>query len=141
MTPDDSLIRWIKRCEGFSTRLYKDTDGKLTIGWGRNLQDRGISVDEAGFMFTNDLARTISELEPFSWFNTQPDNVKNALINMNFNLGITRLLEFDKMIAALENNNYSLAAREALNSEWAAEVGLRAKDIALMMREGRIHEI
>lgn len=140
MIPDDSLIRWIKRCEGFSTRLYKDEDGKLTIGWGRNLEDDGVSVDEANYLFTNDLTRTITELEPYSWFNTQPDNVKNALINMNFNLGITKLLGFSRMIEALELNNYPRAAVEALNSKWATQVGLRAKDVALMIREGRIHE-
>jgi len=62
--------------------------------------------------------------------------VKNALLNMCFNLGINRLLGFKKMVAALQEKNFTLAAKEALNSKWAEQVGERAKDIALMIRQG-----
>jgi len=127
---------WIKGYEGLDLMPYIDTVGKLTIGWGRNLQDNGIRLDEAQLMFNNDYMQSLKELEGYSWFQMQPLNVKNALINMNFNLGIHRLTGFRKMINALINRNYTLAAQEALNSKWALQVGKRATDIAVMMREG-----
>ena len=127
--------RWIKTGEGLRLNFYIDTDGYKTIGWGRNLS-QGISVSEAELMFQNDLKRALNELEECSWYLIQPRNVKNALLNMNFNLGITKLLQFKKMIAALEKKDFTKASIEALDSLWAKQVGERAKDIALMIRQG-----
>ena len=127
---------WIKNCEALSLKLYVDTTGNPTIGWGRNLR-KGLSMDEAELMFQNDLKEAIAELETCSWYHSQPDGVKSALINMNFNLGIGKLLQFRQMIAALTDKNYTLAAQEALNSRWATQVGQRAKDVAVMIREGK----
>lgn len=127
---------WIKKCEGYSSLPYHDTVDKITIGWGRNLDDNGISPDEAELMFENDFAKCISDLSRHAWYLVQPQNVKDAMINMCFNLGINRLLGFKKMIEALTNNDYTNASLEALNSKWAIQVGQRAKDIALMIRQG-----
>lgn len=117
-------------------RLYLDTVGKQTIGWGRNIEDNGISKEEADFMFDNDFARCQRELAPFPWYVNQPQNVQDALMNMCFNMGIGRLLGFKKMIVALTVKDYTKAAIEALDSKWAGQVGQRAKDVALMMRQG-----
>ena len=130
------LQQWIKNCEGLDLHTYVDTNGHVTVGWGRNLEN-GIRLDEAELMFQNDLKQTISELETLPWFSSQPQGVKNALINMNFNLGITKMLEFKDMITALEHKNYSAAAQSALNSLWAKQVHQRAKDIAVMIQEGK----
>ncbi len=87
-------------------------------------------------MFENDFQRCLDDLIQYKWYTEQPDNIKNALMNMCFNLGINRLLGFKRMIAALEDNDYTKAAFEALNSKWANQVGDRAKDVALMIRQG-----
>jgi lysozyme len=127
---------WIKKCEGLKLDTYIDTTGNLTIGWGRNLKN-GINLDEAELMFENDFNRTIEELQHYDWYVNQPEGVQQALINMNFNLGINRLLGFNKMIAALLEKDYTKAASEALNSTWSRQVQQRAKDIALMISEGK----
>lgn len=132
---DSDLKLWIKKHEGLKLFPYKDTLGNWTIGWGRNLNN-GIYLNEAELMFQNDLDFTITELEHYDWFNEAPVNVQKALVNMNFNLGITKLLTFKKMIDALSAKNWTQASIEALNSKWARQVGNRAKDIALMIREG-----
>ena len=129
---DPSVQAWIKQDEGLKLETYVDTTGHLTVGWGRNLQN-GIRLDEAELMFQNDLAHTVNELLQQPWYDSLPHNVQNALINMNFNLGITKLLEFKEMIAALENKNYRAAAQAALNSLWAKQVPNRAKEIAVMI--------
>lgn len=129
--------QWIKKCEALRLKMYVDTTGNPTIGWGRNL-NKDISLDEAELMFQNDFKQAVNELEHFDWYTIQPRGVKNALINMNFNLGIGELLLFTRMIAALTVKNYALAAQEALNSKWSTQVGDdRAKDVAVMLREGK----
>lgn len=136
MTDITNLKSWIKQCEGFNDHPYLDTVGKVTIGWGRNLDDRGISVDEAELMLTNDINLCHEELLNYIWYQIQPEPVKWALINMCFNMGLSKLLSFKKMIAALCHKDYTTAAQEALNSKWALQVGQRAKDVAVMIREG-----
>lgn len=133
---DEQLQLWIKKCEGLKLETYVDTTGHLTVGWGRNLEN-GIRVDEAELMFQNDLKQTIQELDKCDWFGNLPTGIQQALINMNFNLGITKLSGFKKMIAALIDKNWTAAASEALDSRWAKQVGDRAKDIALIIREGQ----
>lgn len=132
---ETDIKRWIKHHEGINLKPYKDSLGKLTIGWGRNLDENGISEQEANFMFENDFARCQRDLSRQSWYGIQPDNVKGALLNMCFNMGISRLLEFKNMIEYIKEKNYTKAALEALNSEWAKEVNARANDVALMMKE------
>lgn len=110
--------------------------GKVTIGYGRNIDDNGISQVEAEFMLDNDIARCLKELSPYPWYVNQPENIQNALLNMCFNMGISRLLGFRKMIMALVAKDYTKAAIEALDSKWATQVGQRAKDVALMIRQG-----
>lgn len=131
-----SLKDWIKHHEALQLRLYLDTVGKQTIGWGRNIEDNGISKEEADFMFDNDFSRCQRELASYPWYVNQPKNVQDALMNMCFNIGIGRLLGFKKMIMALVSKDYTKAAIEALDSKWAAQVGQRAKDVALMIRQG-----
>lgn len=137
----EMLKRWIKKHEGFSANPYICTAGKLSIGYGRNLQDNGILQGEAEFMFQNDFNRCEKELHSCSWYMSSPENVKNALLNMCFNLGLPRLKGFKRMIAAIEDKDYTKAALEAMDSKWAAQVPDRAKDIALMIRDGHTEEL
>lgn len=125
----------IKKDEGLRLFPYLDTQNKWTIGFGRNLSQKGISHSEANFMFDNDIKESLSELRALDWYSYQPKPVQNALLNMHFNLGLSKLLKFKRMIAAIKNKNYTKAAHEALDSRWATQVGERAIRIADMIRE------
>lgn len=127
---------WIKKCEALRLNIYVDKTGNPTIGWGRNLR-KGIRLDEAELMFQNDLKDVIQGLESCDWYLPLPEGVQFALINMAFNLGVWKLLGFKKMIAALEAHDFAQAAIEALDSKWSTQVGDRAKDVAVMIREGK----
>jgi lysozyme len=129
------MMAWLKKCEGYNQYPYLDITKKVTIGHGRNLDDVGISKDEADYLLGNDLDHAWQDMAQQSWFKNQPECVQDALVNMCFNMGLTKLLTFNKMIAALKQRNYTVASLEALDSQWALQVGQRAKDIALMMRE------
>lgn len=123
--------------EGLKLKPYTCTAGKLSIGVGRNLDDNGISHAEAMMMLDADIETCIAELGRSlpSW--KLHDEVRqNVLIEMVFNLGMPRLLTFRKMLAALAVYDYDTAAKEALDSRWAVQVGQRARTLAQMIRTG-----
>ncbi len=131
------LLKQIMNDEGLRLEPYKDTVGKLTIGYGRNLDDVGISEAEAEYLLRSDLRRTINNLDSkLSWWRNLTRNRQCAIANMCFNLGVGGLLTFEKMLEALKEKDYPLAADEALDSLWAKQVGDRAKRIADLIRHG-----
>lgn len=121
--------------EGLRLKPYEDTVGKLTIGIGRNLDDVGISEEEARHMLGNDIEWVVEELDrTMPWWRTMPEPAQRALANMAFNLGLTRLRRFKNMLAALQAGDYRKAADEALDSLWARQVKGRADRIADLYR-------
>ena len=125
------------RDEANRLKPYRDSVGKLTIGIGRNLDDRGISKEESFFLFKNDLNRVEAEaLSVFPQFPNFSNSRQRALINMLFNLGLSRFLGFKRMIAAIHNNDWGKAADEALDSRAARQTGERYSRIAKLLREG-----
>ena len=54
---------------------------------------------------------------------------------MAFNLGLTRLVKFKKMFAALNKGDYKLASEEGLDSRWAKQVYNRAKRLMNRLRD------
>lgn len=124
------------RDEGLKLKPYRDTLGILTIGVGRNLDEVGISEREAKILLANDIVSVAGQLDKaIPWWVGLSDARQRALINMGF-MGVSRLLEFRKMLSALESGDYETASREALESKWARQVGSRANRVALMILEG-----
>lgn len=129
----DQLIR----DEGLQLKAYQDSKGIWTIGIGRNLQDKGISKDEAENMLWNDLKDVaLGIVAALPWSQRLDSPRFGVLKNMAFNLGVVGLLQFRNMLTKLQANDYDGAAAEMLNSEWAKEVGARADRLALQMRTG-----
>ncbi len=131
------LIADLKRDEGVKMKPYTDTVGKLTIGVGRNLDDRGITEAEAEHLLVNDIAVAQDDLDRnVSYWREWPDNVQRAVANMCFQMGWTKLKYFTNMWAALEADDWEAAAAEALDSLWARQTPERARRVADMMRLG-----
>jgi lysozyme len=123
--------------EGKRAVAYVDTAGKITIGVGRNLIDEGVSDDEITFMLDNDINRVFRELVTnVPSFGSLDDTRQHVLMDMDFNLGLSRFRLFVKMLAALERRDFETAANEMLDSKWSKQVGQRAQDLAVMMRNG-----
>ena len=130
-----TLIERIKRHEGLRLKPYRCTSGKLTIGYGRNLEDNGISVAEADSLLNEDIKRCEAECQKaLPWFTRLNSTRQGVVVELDFNLGLTRLLGFKKMLAACEQGNYEQAAREMLDSLWARQVGQRAVTLAELMK-------
>lgn len=128
-----------KTFEGLRLKPYKCTANKLTIGYGRNLEDVGISQAEADMMFERDFAQSEAEVRRLCRANgIDVDNLIEqrfyVLTDMMFNLGYNRLSKFKKLLYALKNSLYDDAAKEMLDSAWATQVGNRATQLAALMR-------
>lgn len=122
----DQLIRH----EGIRLKPYKCPAGKLTIGIGRNIEDNGITEAEAIILLMNDIERCKWEVDTAIPFAIRLDKARyDVLVNMCFNMGISRLRTFRKMLLALENEDYKKAAIEGLDSRWARQVGNRAIEL------------
>lgn len=128
----------IKKHEGLNLKPYKCPAGKLTIGYGRNLEDNGISQVEAEELLQNDVQCCYIECMKFSFWNKLNDARKVVLLDMCYNLGISRLKGFKKMLAALDLGAYNRAAKEMLDSKWAFDVKTRAKELAQIMVKGEL---
>ena len=128
----------LERHEGLRLKPYNDTVGKLTIGYGRNLEDVGISRDEADFMLDNDIDQVERQLETVDEYRDL-DAVRQAVIaNMAFNLGFAGLMGFKNMWAAIGRRDWESASEEMLNSKWARQVGVRAVELSEIMRTGEV---
>jgi lysozyme len=123
--------------EGFKGKPYLCTAGKTSIGFGRNLTDKGITKQEAKFLLRNDIFECYIDLDTLIFpeqFKTWPDELQHAMIDMRFQLGMTGFRSFKKMIAALRIDDRIAAAAEAIDSNWYKQVPGRAKTIVGMIR-------
>lgn len=115
---------------------YIDTAGKVSIGVGRNLTDRGLSDDEIDYLFRNDLRQTLRECQTFEWFSALSENRQVVVASMVFNLGLPKVNAFVNFLAAVRRRDFLAASAEMLKSRWARQVGARADRLAAMMRDG-----
>lgn len=137
--PTSRLRDMLIRHEGNKLEPYYDSLGIQTIGVGRNLTRKpAISYGESMMMLDNDLDDAEHDLSyAYPWLVCKDDEVRrDVLVNMVFNLGITRFKGFKKMIAAYECDDYKTCAAEMLDSKWARQVGRRADELAHMMVTG-----
>ncbi len=133
----DPIMADLKRDEGLRLKPYRCSAGRLTIGYGRNLDDVGITHGEAEILLEHDIRRSLAALDrALPWWRTLSGDQQRGLINMCFQLGIGGLRKFEKMLAALKDSNYNKAADEALDSLYAKQTPERAKRVAKLFREG-----
>jgi len=126
----------LMRDEGFRDKPYRCTSGKLTIGYGRNLEDRGITKAEAEFLLDNDIRQATRDAQEYPWFWDLSDARQNVVIEMLFQLGAARFAKFKKTLAAIAAQDFELAASEMKNSHWARQTPKRALRLAEQMRNG-----
>jgi len=130
----DALMADLIRDEGLRLMPYKDTVGKLTVGVGRNIEDRGLSKDEALYMLNNDISIAMKDLDAVipEWRLLDEPRAR-ALANMCFQLGRGRLCQFTKMLAAIRKHDFAEAGREARDSLWYRQVPNRAERVVKML--------
>jgi len=132
----ESMIAMLKRQEGLRLKVYSCPAGKLTIGYGRNLEDRGITLQEADYLLQNDILFVRKNLEKnIMYFNELPLPVQEVLINMGFQLGIKGLLKFKNTLFYISKSLWYEASIEMLDSRWAKQTPSRAKELSEIIRK------
>ena len=145
----EDLIEMLKRHEGEVVTngrhlIYKCSAGYWTLGIGRNVDVNGglgLSDDEVDYLLENDIARVIKELSlEYSWFSDLDQTRKDAMIDISFNLGATKLRKFILALDAMEKADYTTASKEFLDSEWSRTVKGRSVELASMIATGEYPE-
>ena len=135
----EQLIEMLKRHEGVKSHVYKCSAGYESIGVGRNISKTGLglSEDEVDYLLENDISRVIKELSSeYRWFNDLDDVRKDAMIDISFNLGATRLRGFKRALAAMDAADHKTASLEFLDSKWSRDVKGRSTELAYMIEMG-----
>lgn len=133
----DAIYALLREHEAVRLRPYRDTAGKLTIGVGRNLDDIGISLIEANYLLQHDVDRAVAGLDrELPWWRQLDEIRQRVLVDMAFNLGLTRLLEFKRFLSAMERARWADAVVEMKRSDWWHQVGPRAERLAHMVETG-----
>ncbi|MBP7563692.1 MAG: glycoside hydrolase family protein [Candidatus Cloacimonetes bacterium] len=133
----DRVKERLRKAEGLRLKPYVCPAGKLTIGYGRNIQDKGISIGEAEYLLDNDVKNAYKELKQnLPWVENLSENRQIVLLDMCFNLGMTGLLGFKHTLSLIEKGDYLKASQEMLKSKWAKQVGKRAVELSDLMRLG-----
>lgn len=143
-----ALVQSIQGSEGLSLTPYRCPTGKLTIGYGRNLEEKGISKTEANLMLENDVLDINNVLfDTFDFYQSLNDARQNVLIEMVYNLGFNGFSKFKAFIQALKNNDFETASKEMLDSKWHRDFiayapntnidELRSSKLSKLIKEGK----
>ena len=126
----------IKQHEGYRSKVYKDSLGIDTIGYGFAIKDLELDEDICDII----LDRKIKELatrvnNTFSWYRYMPQEIKDVVMNMCYQLGVGGFSKFRKTISFLQNKQFHDASEEMLDSLWARQTPNRAKELSNRVKE------
>ena len=129
------LLERIKHHEGFRSKVYKCTEGYDTIGYGFAIKDLELDEDIAEMILMRkleDLMKRISKT--FSWWKSAEDDVKDVVVEMVFQIGLSGFSKFRLTIDHLENKRYGKASAEMLLSKWAKQTPNRAIELSNIIK-------
>tara|TARA_R100000388_G_scaffold57880_1_gene42737 strand:+ start:575 stop:1030 length:456 start_codon:yes stop_codon:yes gene_type:complete len=138
----DKVVDMLKRHEGLKIFPYHCSQNKLTLGIGRNLEDKGISKDEAYYLLNNDIKQVQEQLTK-NWgvWRTLPEKARLVCIDMCFQLGITGFMSFIETRKLMELGKWLEASEEVLRSKYAIQTPNRAlynsRQLALCKKDGQ----
>ena len=129
----EKLIEELIFDEGMIDEVYKDHLGYNTFGVGHLILDTdkecgqpvGTKVSKERIIecLNRDIDAICADLDrAIPWWRELDDDRQRVMANMGFNLGLTRLLQFKKFLAAMEQKDYETAAIEMMDSRWAVQV-------------------
>ncbi|MGM0518191.1 MAG: glycoside hydrolase family protein [Campylobacterota bacterium] len=125
----------IRNHEGLELKPYRCTANKLTIGYGRNLEDRGITEEEAEYLLVRDLQRIQEKLRAkIINYDDLPSNVQEVLVEMAYQIGTFGLFKFKKTLDYVYKKDFQNASIEMLDSLWAKQTPNRAKTLSNKMK-------
>ena len=132
----------IKKHEGFVAKVYLDSLGKATIGYGHLLTEEDDFVEGVIYdkdileaLFDKDFDKAKQGMEELVGTLDIAMAAKGIIIEMVFQLGKTGVSKFKNMFAALNEYDYTRAAAEMLNSNWYRQTPSRCEELSNLMRK------
>ena len=137
MSVVDLAVSRLRVAEGFRSHVYRDTVGKQTIGYGFNV-DAGISEYAAEALLVAQTEERETELKEYWWAVGLDDVRMSVIVEIAFNSGISSLLHFPKMLAAVGAKDWETAKAELLDSDAARQLPGRYANLAEIMLTGAV---
>ncbi|KZN45683.1 glycoside hydrolase family protein [Pseudoalteromonas luteoviolacea] len=131
-----NTVEQIKKHEGYRRYPYYCTGGKLTIGYGRNLDGKGVDQEEAEYLLAQDVQNALAGVKRRINVSHCNEARLAVLTNMAFNIGLQGVMGFKRMLEHVEQGQFEEAALEMLDSRWARQVPNRAQELAQQMLSG-----
>ena len=126
-----NLIDSIKKHEGYVGIVYKDSLGIDTIGYGFAIKDLELDEDICEIILERKITQLIDRINnKFSWYKYMPQEIKDIVTEMCYQLGVTGFSKFKKTIAYLQDKKWEEASVEMLDSLWARQTPNRAKEMS-----------
>ncbi len=130
----NNLIKQIKHHEGYRSRVYKCTEGYDTIGYGFAIKDLVLSEEVCEMILIEKLEFLEKSIKNrFSWYEESPQVIKEVIMNMCYQLGVSGFSKFKKTISYFAESDYKGASVEMLDSKWARQTPNRAKDLSKLV--------
>jgi GH24 family phage-related lysozyme (muramidase) len=136
----NDLKERIKKHEGFLAKVYLDSLGKATIGYGHLLTEEDDFVEGVIYdkdilekLFEKDFNKAVYGAEELLKGYVVAPLAKDVIIEMVFQLGKTGVSKFKNMFAALKEYDYTRAAAEMINSAWYRQTPSRCEELSKLM--------
>jgi lysozyme len=121
----------LDRKKRFPPDFEKIEGETLLLALIRDMKLNGITEDEAMMLLNNDIYQCEQDLKrTIKWYDDAPEEVREVLINMCFNMGIKTLKKFKNTLWYMGAGEYQKAAENMLKSKWARQVKSRAVRLA-----------
>tara|TARA_Y100000592_G_C5457246_1_gene312016 strand:+ start:189 stop:590 length:402 start_codon:yes stop_codon:yes gene_type:complete len=131
-----SLIESIKEGEGYRAKVYKCTEGYDTIGYGFAIKDLELDEEVCDLILDKKLDKLIDATnKKFPFLRELPQDKCEVVFEMVYQLGLTGVSKFKKMLKALEIKDYDKASAEMLDSLWAKQTPNRAIKLSNQMKK------
>ena len=131
-----SLVDSIKQGEGYRAKVYKCTEGYDTIGYGFAIKDLELDEEVCDMILDKKLDKLIDATNnKFPFLRELPQDKCEVVFEMVYQLGLTGVSKFKKMLKALERKDYDKASAEMLDSLWAKQTPNRAIKLSNKMKK------
>ena len=128
------LLEAVKLSEGFRDRVYKDTLGIDTIGYGFAIKDLILDEDISEMILRRKLDNLIDRANKrFKFLKKLPQKAQDVIYEMCYQLGVTGVSKFKKTLLYLENKEFRMVSKEMLDSKWARQTPNRANKLSDIM--------
>ena len=125
------LIKAVKLSEGFRDKVYKDTLGIDTIGYGFAIKDLILDEDICDMILERKLEVLVKKVnDRFKFIENLPEEAREVVYEMAYQMGVSGVSKFKRFLQALEEKDYGWAAIEMLDSRWSKQTPNRAKRLS-----------